>query len=158
MPAIALYTFGLLHEDHDHTRNISFHEMVQAVFAYAEGDEGFVWVNADAWDAFPRFQDPARETTAQTLSLWRDLPAVYQFAYRELHAQALRRRKEWFVKARWPTYVAWWVASNHRPTWLEATERLEHLHDHGATPYAFDFKQPYDAGGQSVRLRGAADS
>jgi len=156
MAAIALYTFGRLHEEHDHPRNISFQETAQAVYGHAEDVEGFMWVNADAWDAFPRFQDPDRATTAQTLSLWRDLPSVYHFAYHELHAEALRRRKEWFVKARWPTYVAWWVADDHRPTWPEAAERLEHLYDYGSTPRAFDFKQPYDAKGQPVRLRTAA--
>lgn len=158
MTAIALYTFGLLHEEHAHPRNISFGEMVHAVFAHAEGVEGFVWVNMDVWDGFPRLQEPDRLTTAQTLSLWRDLPSVYHFAYHELHAEALRRRQEWFVKARsrWPTYVTWWVADDHRPTWPEAAERLERLYDQGATPHAFDFTHPYDAEGRPMQLRTAA--
>lgn len=158
MTAIALYTFGLLHEEHAHPRNISFGEMVHAVFAHAEGVEGFVWVNMDVWDGFPRFQEPDRLTTAQTLSLWRDLPSVYHFAYHELHAEVLRRRQEWFVKARsrWPTYVTWWVADDHRPTWPEAAERLERLYDQGATPHAFDFTHPYDAEGRPMQLRTAA--
>jgi hypothetical protein len=46
----------------------------------------------------------------------------------------LRRRKEWFRKPQWPTYVAWWVSDDHVPTWAEAVERCEHLHDHGASP------------------------
>jgi hypothetical protein len=148
----------VLHEEHDHPRNVSFQETAQAVFAHAAGTDGFVWVNMDLWDGFPRFQEPDRLTTAQTLSLWRDLPAVYHFAYHELHAEALRRRQEWFVKAqsRWPTYVAWWVADDHRPTWPEAAERLEHLCDYGAPPRAFGFTHPYDAEGQPVQRRTAA--
>lgn len=156
MAAIAFYTFGLLREEHDHPHNVSFHDMALAVFAHAEGADGFLWVHTGEWDGFPRFREPDRDTVAQTLSLWHDLPSVYRFAYREVHAEALRRRKGWFVQARWPTYVAWWVAEGQRPTWPEAAVRLEHLNDHGATPRAFDFKRPFDADGRPAQLQTAA--
>jgi len=42
MAAIALYTFGLLHEEHDHPRNISFQETAQDVYGHAEDVEGFM--------------------------------------------------------------------------------------------------------------------
>jgi hypothetical protein len=62
------------------------------------------------------------------------------------------RRKEWFVPATWPSYAAWWVAEGHIPPWEEAIARIEHLHAHGPTPFAFDFRQPFDAAGQPVKL------
>jgi hypothetical protein len=48
--------------------------------------------------------------------------------------------------------VAWWAEEGHVPTWAEACQRHEHLHDHGPSAHAFNFKQPFDAGGQPVEL------
>jgi len=40
--------------------------------------------------------------------------------------------------------VAWWVADRHEPTLSEACGRLEFLHQHGVSPYAFPptYSQP----------------
>nr|WP_223215924.1 DUF3291 domain-containing protein [Rhizobium herbae] len=35
----------------------------------------------------------------------------------------------------------------HSPNWSEGVERLEHLHDNGATARAFTFKEPFAADG-----------
>ena len=45
---------------------------------------------------------------AATLSLWDDLESVYAFAYYGRHAEALKKREDWFVKPEWPSVVAWW--------------------------------------------------
>ncbi|MGK2923968.1 MAG: DUF3291 domain-containing protein [Methyloceanibacter sp.] len=37
-------------------------------------------------------------------------------------------------------YVMWWIADDEVPTWQQASRRLEHLHDNGGAPIAFDFK------------------
>jgi hypothetical protein len=39
----------------------------------------------------------------------------------------------------------WWVPEGKVPTWREAAARLEHLHDHGPTPIAFDFHRRFPA-------------
>ena len=95
--------------------------------------------------------DPGARAPA-TLSLWADLESVYAFAYRGPHAEALSKRKEWFVKADWPTYVAWWVDDDLVPTYQEAIQRQRHVHENGPTPYAFDFKTPFDEAGSPVRM------
>ncbi|MFJ4217156.1 DUF3291 domain-containing protein [Streptomyces hydrogenans] len=38
------------------------------------------------------------------------------------------------------------------PTWADACARLEHLHDHGPSPFAFSFRRPFDADGAPTRL------
>jgi hypothetical protein len=114
------------------------------------------------WGVFvlPRFYDggslPGTITQASTLSLWRDIEAVRRFAYNGLHKAALAKRGEWFRRPEWPTYVMWWVADDHTPTWAEACRKLEELHDLGPTPAAFSFKTPFDAEGRGVRLPMAA--
>lgn len=89
---------------------------------------------------------------AATVSLWDDLESVYVFAYYGRHAEALKKRQDWFTKPEWPTYVAWWVGDDQTPTREDAANRLEHLHDQGSTPYAFDFKTPFNADGEPAIL------
>jgi hypothetical protein len=48
--------------------------------------------------------------------------------------------------------VAWWVEDDHIPTRQDASQRLEHLHDHGSTPHAFGFKTPFDDVGKPWRM------
>jgi len=40
----------------------------------------------------------------------------------------------------------------HIPDWSEGVERLEHLHDNGATARAFTFKEPFAAGGEAYGI------
>ena len=77
---------------------------------------------------------------------------MFAFAYRGAHAESLRHRKEWFVEPAWPTYAAWWIDDDHIPTWEEAMERVNALYHRGPTPFAFTFKQPYDADGRPMRV------
>ena len=93
------------------------------------------------------------EFVPSTLSIWRDLESVAAFAYRGLHAEALGKRREWFVDTEYPVYVAWWIDDGGPlHTWTEAGRRLTQLHDHGPAPEAFDFKSTFDSSGQPVKL------
>lgn len=156
MPRVAFFTFGVLQEEWSHPQIHSYQERVVEVFAAAAQAPGFIKLASAMDDEFvwPRFKRPEREEGAQTLSLWADLVSVQAFSYRgAIHVDAIRRRKEWFVTPRWPKHVAWWVADDHDPPWHEAIERFEHLHSHGSTPYAFSFKEPFDADGKPTRLQ-----
>jgi hypothetical protein len=167
MPRIAFITFGVLRERGDHPAMQGFFDRSGAAFVRAEASHGHVdhyrgqsdqyRVSAEgcpfgayATGRFVTADLAGREE--QTLSLWADLEAVFAFAYGAVHAEALRHRTDWFLKPAWPTYVAWWVADDHWPDWREANARLEHLHDHGASPAAFDFRSPFDADGRRVSL------
>src|SRR5262249_7755666 len=89
---------------------------------------------------------------AMTLSLWRDLDSVAAFAYNGAHAEALSKRADWFTKGAWPGYVAWWVEESHRPSWKEAADRIDRLHEQGSTPEAFSFRKAFDSTGAPVRM------
>ena len=39
----------------------------------------------------------------------------------------------------------WWVPAGTVPTVAEAEQRLIHLHEHGPTPHAFTFREPFPA-------------
>ena len=152
MPRIAFYTFGILCEPWGHPAIKDFEDRGASIWESAEGTPGYIGY-LDAYDADPRFVT-AETPAAITFSLWADLESVYAFAYAHQgrHAEALRHRRAWFLKGDWPTYVAWWIANDHTPTFQEAVERFEHLHDHGPSPFAFNFRTPFDADGRPVQL------
>lgn len=163
MARVAFMTTGVLHAPGDDPRVQGFVDRTDAVFALAESGDGFLgrdipvgttgersWGDWAAPAIFQKEADAGR--MAQTLSLWRDLESVSAFAYNGLHAEALSKRKEWFVTPAWSSYVAWWVDDDHTPSWQEACERFDRLHREGSTSVAFNFKQPFDSNGQVVEL------
>ena len=167
MPRIALVTFGILQAHEDHPQVQGFVDRSGSVFARAEASNGHIdhyrgqrdqyRVSAEgclfgAYETGRFVTADLAGLEAQTLSLWTDLEAVFAFAYGVIHAEALRHRTEWFLKPEWPSYAAWWVADDDWPGWREANARLEHVHDHGASPAAFDFRSPFDADGCPVNL------
>ncbi|MBA3377793.1 MAG: DUF3291 domain-containing protein [Chloroflexia bacterium] len=160
MSRLAFMTFGILREAHGHPAVQGFHDQGKDVFATVDITDGLIdrcryAAEGDPFGAFVtgRFVTlELADRVAQTLSLWTSFEDVYAFSYVAEHADALRRRKDWFLKGTWPTYVAWWVADGRWPQWRDANARLEHLHDHGATAFAFDFRSPYAADGRPVTL------
>lgn len=159
---VALFTFGIFIQPSDHPSNAGFHERNDPVLLAAEGANGFIARSGypdepgpDCWgqQVYPRFyQERGDAWSPATLSLWRDLESPMAFSYFGLHAEALAHGRAWFQKPEWPPYVAWWVDGDHVPDWTEAVERHEHLHDHGSTDFAFNFKQPFDASGRKTKI------
>ncbi|EPC02891.1 hypothetical protein L861_24080 [Litchfieldella anticariensis FP35 = DSM 16096] len=167
-------TYSVLRAPYGDSLVQEFDDRTPDVFAEAENSPGFItrakqqddkeWLTNHqrewgSWGPFavPRFYNDGvasgHSTQAQTISVWQDLKSVWNFAYHgPLHRQALQMRKDWFLNQRWPIYVIWWIEDNHQTNWREACERLECLHDHGSTPRAFTFRQPFDAQGQPVQM------
>lgn len=91
-------------------------------------------------------RDPGR------FSHWTDVTTMAAFAYSGAHREALSKSSEWFQRGPWPASAAWWAPIGQQPTWIEVAERLDHLHAHGSTPYAFDFRHPFDAEGRGTEI------
>jgi hypothetical protein len=108
----------------------------------AERSAGFVW----------RLKDENESSTGTytfgddyvvNMSVWENVDSLSNYAFKSDHVDIMRRRREWFHSMKVAYAVLWWVPAGHRPTVLEAKERLDYLRKHGATEYAFTFKQPY---------------
>jgi hypothetical protein len=165
MMNVAFFTFGILHEAQGHPHVQGFFDLNVRTGEAAEQSDGFLGrsklnpeTGQHSWGerVHPRFFHEGEHAQApRTLSLWADVESVFAFAYAGVHAQALRQREEWFLPPAWPTYVAWWVPDDHTPDWHEAIERHEHLHDHGPSPYAFDFTHSFDPDGHPLVLNRA---
>ena len=109
------------------------------VHALADHAPGFVW-RPDG--PIPSFILDGRELM-MTISVWRSVDALTDFVYSGTHGDALRRRKEWFVKLDGPYSVAWWVPEGVHPTAEEAGIRLTLLRRDGPTPGAFPLSSPF---------------
>ena len=155
---VALYTFGMFRAPAEDAVNQGFHDRNDRNFQAAESSEGFISRSGyadepgpESWgeQVFPRFYVERGDGFApSTLSLWRDLSSPMAFSYAGIHAEALKHGREWFLKPAWPPYVLWWVERDHTPDWTEAVHRHAFLHDNQASPFAFDFKTPFDERGR----------
>ncbi|RZQ61043.1 DUF3291 domain-containing protein [Amycolatopsis suaedae] len=128
-----------------------FVEALDPVNAVAETAPGFRWrlqtEDGDA-TAVRAFGD---DRIIVNMSVWASIEALADFAYRNPdHLAVLRRRREGFERIGQAHMVLWWVPEGHRPTVVEAEERLDHLRIHGPTGRAFTFKVPFPAPGYDV--------
>ncbi len=122
-----------------------FEQNLQRINTLAEQTPGFVWrLQSDDGDAtaFRISDDPL---VIVNMSVWQDIEALYRFTYNSEHQQFFARRREWLTRWDRPSPVLWWVPAETQPTLEEAQERINHFAAHGATPYAFDFKQRFSA-------------
>jgi len=115
--------------------------------ALAETSPGFVWRLKDDANNATSIQVFDDERIIVNMSVWETLDQLYQFTYKTMHTEFLKRRKEWFEKMGDMYYVLWHVPAGHVPDVHEARERLEHLRAHGETPYAFSFRKQFEPAG-----------
>lgn len=161
---LAFLTFGVFHEPIGHARVQGFLDRAPGVYAAADASTGFqgrsirdyeTWKHSWGDIVVPRCYPQLEHTNyAMTLSLWDDLESVAAFAYKGAHAEALAHRTDWFQSLGLPSYVAWWVDED-RVSWQDAADRMDHLHEHGSTAQAFNFRNAFDAHGNECRMDAA---
>ena len=162
---LALYTFGIFAQPAQHPTNDSFQFLNDLVLTQIDRAIGLV--GRSGYDSeegtvpwgkqvYPKFYEEKGDGWCpSTLSLWVDLESAMAASYFGLHATALKRGREWFVKPQWPPYVTWWVGQDVVPDWAEAVQRHEYLHVHGVTPHAFTFKNAFDPLGHFISVNAA---
>ncbi|WP_405453292.1 DUF3291 domain-containing protein [Streptomyces erythrochromogenes] len=147
----------LLHPLHD-PRIAPFVEMLDPVNSAADGAPGFVWRLVEEGEGDATGLRPAGENVIVNLSVWETRQALWDFAYRSGHLEAMRRRREWFERHVEAHLVLWWVPAGHLPTVGEALGRLRDLQAHGPSPRAFTFASSYTAAEAARHLPAAAPS
>ncbi len=121
-----------------------FVDNLESVNAMAESSEGFIWrLKDESGDAtaIQAFDDPL---LLVNMSVWQSPDALKGFMYMTHHISFMKRKKEWFEKLTQANYVLWWVPKGHIPDVEEGKLRLEHLREHGESPYAFSFKSRFE--------------
>jgi len=130
-----------------------FMERLEEINALAEASPGFVWrLQTEDGDATAvRPYDDNRVMI--NMSVWADFPSLRDYVYRSAHAVVMKRRREWFERFERVFVALWWVPAGHRPPVTEAVERLAHLEQHGPTPLAFSFADPFGPDGVALSTR-----
>jgi hypothetical protein len=112
--------------------------------ALAERSPGFIWrYTADGTNNATAAR-PLDGEIIVNFGVWESREHLWAFVYRSQHLDFLRRRREWFQHLDEPYLVVWWVPAGHIPSMDEALVRLDHLRQHGPTPEAFTFREPFD--------------
>ena len=125
----------------DDPANAAFMAALDHVNAQAEAADGFVWrlvgEGNNATDVEIVRGDP---DLIVNLSVWRDVPALEAFAYRQPdHRAVLARRAEWFAPME-PALALWEVPEGHVPSVAEAMAKLAELGRDGPGDRVFTFK------------------
>jgi hypothetical protein len=126
---------------------------LESINALADAAPGFVWRLAGTDAGAPAAADEVDPRLLLNLSVWSSAEALFDYVYKTAHTAFMLKRRQWFEKPAQAHLVLWWVPAGHRPTLVEALERLELLRRDGPTAQAFTFKQRFPAPGQG----GAAD-
>ena len=112
--------------------------------ALADKSDGFIWrLVGDASDDSYSINAFDSDYILVNMSVWKDRESLFNYVYNSGHVEIFKRKKEWFSKMPKMHMVLWYVEDGHIPTVEEGKERLEYLHEHGESPYAFGFKSKY---------------
>ncbi|MBI1378417.1 MAG: DUF3291 domain-containing protein [Frankiales bacterium] len=144
MAHLAQLNIAHLAHDLDHPDLAPFVASLEPVNAMADAAPGFVWrlqeENGNATDV-----RPWGPTIIVNLSTWTDVESLREYVYSGAHVEVLRQRRAFFTPVPVDTLVLWWVPEGHRPSLVEAKERLDHLRAHGPTAHAFTLRVPFGA-------------
>ena len=117
-----------------------FMENLGRINALAERAKGFVWRLQGEGDGAIDIFHPDHPDTNVNLSVWETPEDLEAYVFKTVHAQFYRRKPDWFEMPTEISFVMWPVAIGHRPTVIEAFERLEHLRAHGSTDRAYGWE------------------
>jgi Domain of unknown function (DUF3291) len=126
-------------------RMSAFVAQLVPINALADKTPGFVWrLQSEAGDATALRPFPD-DMLIVNFSVWESIDALFQYTYYSDHAKVFRDRKLWFETMSEHHLVMWWLPSGTIPTVAAGKERLDALTRDGATPYAFTFKERFEA-------------
>ncbi|MET7299978.1 DUF3291 domain-containing protein [Embleya sp. NPDC005575] len=111
----------------------------------ADHATGFVWRLKGEDEGVVDTTDirPYDSDTIVTMSVWETPDQLWDFVYRSGHLEYLRRRQDWFEHLAEISQVLWWLPAGTVPTSADGKIRLDHLREHGPTPYAFTFRNRF---------------
>ncbi len=144
---LAQFNVARLREPLDAPGMADFLALIEPINALADAAPGFVWrlTDGEADDAVSI--RPLGADVIINMSVWESREALWDFAYRSAHLDALRRRREWFARMAEPISVMWWLPAGDLPSVDDARGRLGLVRESGPSPEAFTFRQPYDPAG-----------
>jgi hypothetical protein len=124
-----------------------FVALLEPVNALADRTPGFVWRLVGEGEGDATSIRPYGDDVMINYSVWESREALWDFVYRSAHLDAMRRRRDWFLRHVEAYQVLWWIPAGHIPTIGEGLARLEQLKNAGPTPEAFTFRDFHEPDG-----------
>lgn len=137
---IAQFNYARVVAPVDDPRMHGFVSRLRDINGLADRTPGFVWRLQTAKGDATEIRAYDDERVLVTLSLWESIEAVFDFTYRNEHAEVMRDRRLWFEHIEETYLVLWWVPAGHIPGVEEGKARLERLRRLGPTSDAFTFR------------------
>ncbi len=139
---LAQLNVAVMKEPLESPRMADFVANLDRINALAESSPGFVWrLQTEEGDATAL--RPLGDSTIVNMSVWQDVAALNHYVYKTAHVEIMRRRKEWFDRMSEAHMVLWWVPQGHRPSVVQAIERLQLLRTQGPSADAFTFRHAF---------------
>ena len=137
---LAQLNIGRIRYEIDDPRMADFTNNLALVNCIAERSAGFIWRYIDESGNATNTRPYADPRIIVNFSVWESVDALERFVWQTVHRRFYGRRADWFEHFEGPSVVLWWVPVGHRPSVEEAVARIEHLKQHGACHYAFDWQ------------------
>ena len=114
---------------------------LEIVNARADSAPGFIWRLKDEGAGATSIRISEDDLIIVNMSVWQNPESLNSFVYRQSdHAEALRKRKEWFESPNEAMVACWTVAEGHQPSLEEARNKLMLLREIGSSGEAFSLK------------------
>jgi hypothetical protein len=126
-----------------HPQVQSFFDAIDEINVLGESSPGFVWRLKDGDNNATEIRYNDNPLLIVNMTVWESIDALHQFTYYSDHARIYRQRRDWFHVMKTSYFGLWYVPAGTEPTIEDAREHLEYMDKHGATPFAFNFKQRF---------------
>jgi len=120
-----------------------FSSRLNEINSLAEQSAGFIWRLQFAEGNATSLRVFADPLLIVNMSVWKTIDDLKAFVYKSFHVELIRDREAWFTQLGTAHQALWWIPQGHIPTTQEAKEKLESIRQHGSSPAAFTFGQPF---------------
>ncbi|MCM3569811.1 DUF3291 domain-containing protein [Neobacillus mesonae] len=155
MALVSIYTVGRLNHPYDHPASREFFDVGNEVFRQAMKSGQLIEAFSPEGIPIPEEAKKGEGFPVLTLTVWKSLQSLYRFTYSGKHREALRDRSKWMepYQEKHLSYVLWWTEKLQDISWEEAFKRYNYYSKNGTTPFAFDFKHPFDEKGEKCLVK-----
>ncbi|MEM9029306.1 MAG: DUF3291 domain-containing protein [Pseudomonadota bacterium] len=138
---LAQLNVGRALDDLTSARLADFVGALNRVNAVAERSPGFVWrLKGDDGSNAMDVRVGSDPRVIVNLSVWETPEDLEHFVWNTIHTRVYEKKSKWFEVLPEAHFAMWWIEVGERPTSDQAMERLQHLREHGPSPYAFGWE------------------
>ena len=117
----------------------------------AEKDENFIWrFKGDVDFSLPKHSMDVNSLLV-TISVWKSVEGLKKYVHQSMHAEIMKRRKEWFKHIAGFHYALWWIPTGQYPSPTNSKRKIIQLQENGPSKEVFTFKESFHIPKTSLR-------